>query len=277
MTTSREGVNALDIYENKIDESKFRSTNYIWNELKLNSPWAVGYVTTLIESKEFKCREDWKDFYYKSGKDRLDEIIKLNPKEANILRNFSIKDNTLPYELKNLNYSYGRTENDLIKLAKCMYKKILEEGNPNKIDLGECVYMVKYRVLGETWNGVRVREINTVKELNKAFPDVSFVKTAGDIDYKYGVDYELYHEDKRLCAIQIKPSSYRNGKSIEIQKAKKANEFKNKLYEDDFSAKVLYVYSSSNGIIENKEVISQIRSFKKHIFFDNQIDYKQCV
>ena len=64
----------MDLFQNLIDLNKFKSTNAIWNELKLNSPWSVGYVTNLIESSIFSSKEEWRDYYYNSGKERLLQI-----------------------------------------------------------------------------------------------------------------------------------------------------------------------------------------------------------
>ena len=61
-----------------IDAEKFRSTNAPWNNLMLNDPWSVGYVTTLIELVPFEKKEDWENFYYESGQKRELEIAKLS-------------------------------------------------------------------------------------------------------------------------------------------------------------------------------------------------------
>ena len=53
-----------------IDAEKFRSTNDMWNKLMLNDPWSVGYVSSLIETKEWQTKEEWENFYYNSGEER---------------------------------------------------------------------------------------------------------------------------------------------------------------------------------------------------------------
>lgn len=45
-----------------IDAEKFRSTNDMWNKLMLNDPWSVGYVSSLIETKEWQTKEEWENF-----------------------------------------------------------------------------------------------------------------------------------------------------------------------------------------------------------------------
>lgn len=56
----------MDEFILPIDIEKFRSTNAMWNNLMLNDPWSVGYVSTLIELQEWKSKEEWeaKAYYY---------------------------------------------------------------------------------------------------------------------------------------------------------------------------------------------------------------------
>lgn len=253
----------MDIFENKIQPFKFRSMNFIWNNLTLNSPWSVGYVSTLIESQTFKTKEEWKAFYYKSGEERLRKIEeRCTPTQKALLLDHTKSYNQLPKELRDLNFLYGRTEKELNEKGRYMYNEIVKEGNPFVLTLAECIYAVKYRVMGETWNGIVARERNTVLTLGRLFPELQFDKVDGELDYKYGIDYEIYDEKDLLCAIQIKPLSYEKGNSPAIQKAKKANEKKNAEYEKRYQSNVLYVYSNSKGQILNEDVTKSIHAKK---------------
>ena len=78
----------MDEFKNIIDANKFRSTNALWNQLALNDPWSVGYVSNLIESKNFNYKEEWEEFYYSSGKERGELIKKLPSDQRSILNNF---------------------------------------------------------------------------------------------------------------------------------------------------------------------------------------------
>lgn len=255
----------MDIFKNKIHTSKFQSTNFVWNKLALNSPWSVGYVSTLIESQTFKTKEDWKDFYYRSGEERLKKIDELcTPEQKMLLFDHTKSDSRLPRELKDLNLLFGRTEKELIEKGRYMYNEIVKEGNPYALTLGECIYAVKYRVMGETWNGIVARERNTVQTLARLFPELQFDKVEGELDYKYGIDYEVYEDKDLLCAIQIKPLSYEKGFSPAIMKAKKANEKKNAEYKKVHQSDVLYVYSNSKGHILNKDVVKVIQTQREH-------------
>ncbi|MFF2531368.1 MjaI family restriction endonuclease [Brevibacillus sp. NPDC058079] len=232
----------MDLFHNQIDAKKFRSTNAMWNAMKMNSPMSVGYVTNLIESRSFSAKEEWRDYYYESGRERLILIEK----------NGSTKD---------LHLNYGRTEEELKKLGEKMYAELEKRGNLLGITLAECVYMVKYRVMGETWNGVVMREKNTIQKLENFFPTFSFCKVDGAIDYKYAIDYEVFHGSILVCALQIKPLSYEKGSSPEILKAKFGNKAKNELYEKEKGVPVFYVYSKIDGAVLNQEVIEKLMTF----------------
>jgi hypothetical protein len=55
-------LSIMDEFVLCIDENKFRSTNEKWNELMLNDPWSVGYVSTLIETVAWKTKEEWEQY-----------------------------------------------------------------------------------------------------------------------------------------------------------------------------------------------------------------------
>ncbi len=52
----------MDEFILQIDETKFRSTNGPWNNLCLNDPWSVGYVSTLIELKYSPLKNNGNNF-----------------------------------------------------------------------------------------------------------------------------------------------------------------------------------------------------------------------
>lgn len=60
----------MEEFKLSINIDKFRSTNGIWNDLMLNDPWSVGYVSQLIETKEWVSKEEWEEFYYLKGKEK---------------------------------------------------------------------------------------------------------------------------------------------------------------------------------------------------------------
>lgn len=55
----------------------------------------------------------------------------------------------------------------------------------------DCVEAVIYRTICQTWNGVIIRERNTIRTLKSKFAELNFVSTSGNFDHKYAVDYEI--------------------------------------------------------------------------------------
>jgi len=252
-------------FVNTLDSKKFASTNGLWNELTLNDPWSVGYVTTLIVSSPFHNKEEWEIFYYNSGAKRNQEIIKLKDSERVIVtdelykKNNPILFNKINYSLKNINHNFGRTEDDFKKKGAILFDE-LKKRNLNKLNLTEeeATECVRFRVICETWNGVIVREHNTIEKLKKLFPDLTFKKSGGDADYKYGIDYELSKDDELVCAIQIKPRSYfYNFPYLKI--AQSANQIKHDGYKKVFKSPVYYITADMRGNIIDNNQIKNIR------------------
>jgi hypothetical protein len=244
-----------------IDVEKFRSTNAPWNNLMLNDPWSVGYVTTLIELVPFEKKEDWESFYYESGQKRELEIAKLTPDLQNIVNDEALirvnKNalNQLSWDLKNLNTQYGRTKERLQKKGLILFDEV--KNNGLGLTLEDCIECVRYRVICETWNGVIVRERNTVQNLHKQFPNTEFRKVSGEMDHTFAVDYELYKNGVLTSAIQIKPQSY-TWNAPYIQKARNANKHKNQEYLKKFGVQVYDVISDSKGNIINADVLKNL-------------------
>jgi hypothetical protein len=216
-----------------IDPIKFRSTNQAWNDLQLNDPWSVGYVTSLIELKPFLNKEAWEEFYSTSGNERERLVSGLDPKIQAILQNetFIRTDKgvvqKLAYSLKNLNFQFGKTKDQLIRKGEILYGSV--KNNGFGVTVEECYQCVRYRVICETWNGIIVRERNTIRSLQRIFPNLLFRKTLGEFDHKYAVDYEVINDGKLAYALQIKPKSY-TGNAPYLITARQANYRKNLLY-----------------------------------------------
>lgn len=244
-----------------IDADKFRSTNAPWNNLMLNDPWSVGYVTTLIELGQWQKKEDWEDSYYESGQQRELEISKLSQDKQNVLNDESLirvnknAVSQLSLDLKNLNTQYGRTKERLQKKGQILYDSV--KNNELGLTLDDCIECVRFRIICETWNGVIVRERNTIQSLKKVFPNTEFKKVSGEMDYAYAVDYELYKNGNLTAAIQIKPQSY-TWNAPYIQKARNANKNKNKEYFDKYGVQVFDVISDNKGCVINEDVLKNL-------------------
>ncbi|GHT57138.1 hypothetical protein FACS18945_0680 [Bacteroidia bacterium] len=253
----------MEEFVNTLDTARFESTNGLWNELMLNNPWSVGYVSTLIETREFQNKEDWESYYYQSGEERSEKNnalpiniqIKLNDEQLVRVDRSSI--NSLSWDYKNLNYNQGRTREQIANKGRILYQEALQRG----IDITEeeCVEAVRFRTICQTWNGIIIRERRTIKILQERFPNVTFKKTDGNFDYEYAVDYQLFKNDVLICGIQIKPSSYNNSRAPYVLNAKAANRRKNSNYSITFDVPVFNVFFE-RGAILNQDVISLIQA-----------------
>lgn len=248
----------MDEFLLTIDPEIFRKTNLRWNELRLNDPWSVGYVSRLIEERVFSSKEEWENYYYETGDTRKKLI------GGSVFEKF-LNDETVPAKYANLlgklsekekvhNHNYGRTLDELKKKGAILYQSLKTDIPEMTEEIGfECV---RFRVICETWNGIVLREKKTLKTLYSVFPDLTFRKTTGDFDYEYGVDYEaLKHDNTLLFAIQIKPQSYIQSNASYIEKARSANKEKNQKYLNKFGAEVYTIVSTTSGNIINNEVL----------------------
>lgn len=245
----------MEEFKLPIDINKFRSTNAMWNNLMLNDPWSVGYVSQLIESKEWKSKEEWEQFYYDSGEERnrllgADREL-LNDDSLQLTQKSKIL--ALTWQQKNLNYQYGRTKEDLRNKARKLNVVA------TFLTLDECYECVRFRTICETWNGIIVRENNTIRNLSTQFPNLEFRKTDGNTDHTYAVDYEVFRANILKCGIQIKPKSYTFNAPY-LQKARFANQQKYAAYSKLKGVPVYTVISKGSGEIQNIEILNQLRS-----------------
>ncbi len=251
----------MDEFVNYLNKARFESTNALWNDLMLNDPWSVGYVSALIEMQTFNNKEEWEEYYYVSGKRRNLELNKLPSHikeklndELLVLRNKN-EIAEMSKELKSLNYNYGRTKEQIAIKGNILFQNTIKTGI--KITEKECIEAVRFRTICQTWNGIAIRQRNTITTLTRRFPEVDFVSTSGDFDYRYAVDYELKISNELICAIQIKPKSY-TGNTSYLLKAKNANTRKNQEYKNQFYKPVFTIISNNKGEINNADVLNQI-------------------
>lgn len=245
----------MEEFTNRLDKSLFESTNESWNDLFLNSPWSVGYVTDLIHDKPFRQKEHWENYYYESGNRRNILIGEKYQDKEQILNDFTLPKFEFikfPKNIKEINQTYGRTKSQLAEKGKALYLESIRR----KINISEedCIECVRFRVICQTWNGVVIRERRAIKEMSEILPNVSFEKTTGDFDYKYAVDFEVKYLNRILCGIQIKPPSYYYNRPY-TNKARYANKKKNEIYKTEFSRPVFdIIYDNKIGIKNPKNI-----------------------
>lgn len=159
---------------NPIDPARFERTNALWNELRLNDPWSVGYVTTLIEMETFPGKEAWEDFYYQSGAERLTYLRRLPLNLARLLRDEQLVRRNqaavvgLPEAHRVLNQQFGRTPAELANKGRILYEEAVRRNLGVTQD--ECEEAVRFRTICQTWNGVVLRERQAVACLLEQAP-----------------------------------------------------------------------------------------------------------
>ena len=221
---------------------EFRDTNKPWGDLHLNSYKNVGAVMALVKESNATTFEEWASYYFQTGEQRkaiLEAATEENPLSAD--------------EMSNLNYNYGRTTSDFIKIAEALATKC-------NISLQNAFNYVYIRVLDETWKGYET-ELNAAKAMepicnqysNLTISHVDLVK-----DNKYAVDFEIYQGGTLLLGVQIKPTTYRDSCNPGVIRDKKTNQIKNQAYHNEFGANVLYLYTDWGKVVNMNELQEQL-------------------
>ncbi len=233
----------MDCFTLDIDIKTFRRSRPIWNEQYFNDPWKFGYVATLIKEAQPATKEIWEAYYYASGMYRIDILSDIETSFKKKLINIKLsrtERTSIPLNLRRLNTHFGRTHLFCNAMGERFYQHIQEFSS-----LEESCRIVKYRIIGETWNGI-LRERLTVDTLKKQFGFLSFQSVSGEEDYQLGIDYQIFCEGKLLGAIQIKPESFLSHKK-DIDKARKSLLRKHERYNRETGKPVWFVFSSQHG------------------------------
>jgi hypothetical protein len=221
-------------------------TNEPWNQLQLNSPWSVGMVSQLIRQEDFTSYQNWRAYYYSSGLERAEQMQNISPSTRYVLdylgprsAKIMLKEEYLQYI--NLQHNHGRSRSILLHRSGILRNAL----NP-KLTLNEAYQIVEYRVLGETLNGIYIREKSFENHIKRLDKSITTVHAVGQLDYQYAIDYELYRDGALICAVQVKPKSYQSDKSY-VRRAKSANKIKNDMYTQEFGKPVLTILVSQAG------------------------------
>ena len=114
-------------FVNSLNSETFRLTNSHWNDLCLNDPWSVGYVSTLIETQTFASKEAWEKYYYESGAERDRQIANRSQSDKQLLNDHTLKHTNsrkieeLGWDMKNLNFQQGRTKYQIAEKGKILH------------------------------------------------------------------------------------------------------------------------------------------------------------
>lgn len=242
-----------------VDPLLLQKSNEIWNLLALNAPWSVGLTSYLIRQAHFLDYQAWKQFYFSSGDERLQLIGQLKPDIQEVLLKASPTHARLVLgDLSNyehLTHRYGRSTTEFVHKAEILSQGYYAQTGEDLL-VEEAQELIEHRVLGETWNGIYIRETLTIAQLKTEFPQVSLKPISAQLDYLYGVDYLIFMEEQLIAGLQIKPLSYGSQKPY-VQKAKAANNVKNAKFTEVYGKPVFTILCSQQGEIrQNKESLS---------------------
>lgn len=236
----------------RIPKEKERVLNPIVERHRLCGPSSVGQVTDLVLSDNFKQRDEWEEFYLKSGEERK----KIIEEQSKIMKKTALKK-----FVSSINKKYGRTEEELKEKGKKLFEWIPEEIDRlnkslevlKKIGLKDCQECIKQYVLDNTWEGI-IKTENAVVEKLKKIGVKKITKTEGEIDTKMGIDREIFSEDEnKKIGIQIKPSNSRGTPLIDAH---------NKNAQSKYNGKVITIYSDKKGKFKNEEeIIKEIKNY----------------
>lgn len=245
-----------NLYNLKTDKSKLANSQGIWNHLYLNDPWSIGYVSNLIETASFQSKSYWEQFYFESGEERNRIVADLPVEKQQLLNDelFLFQNReimmTLPEKFKAVNYEHGRTRSQLNKKAELQFQICRQ--HHIEITEQESQEIVHFRVIGETWNNMMARKQQVVEHiLSLEAEDITVEKTDFDTEKLYAVDYEIKQNQKLLCAIQIKPTSFIKSLSEKVINAQSVFKKKHEQYSVRFNKAVNVIVFENNNFADN--------------------------
>ena len=147
-------------------------------------------------------------------------------------------------------YEHGRAEEELEEIGAQLYQKVLAFRAISREDCQRCI---KQYVIDNTWEGIHLREHNTIERLQKQHGITGFHKTDGRTDAVYAVDWERTFPGGRKLGLQIKPKSYRGHYLANVRSQNEAKQAR-------YGGPVLTVIADKNGRVINTEIIARIKA-----------------
>lgn len=234
-------------------DKEYKTTNIVWNKYRLNKRDNIGHTMVLIKECKPKTFEEWQSYYEKSGQEAHTLKAKMKCKSFDELR----RKNHI------INCEHGKTTDDLIELAKEFQSLLSSEGM--NLDLETCFNFVYIRAVDETYLGYQ-REVAAFNSLSDYCKDngLEVRETSNMIDVRYGVDFEIYKNDKLLVGIQAKGAIYKQAMEnpdscSAIRNADALLHTINDEYTKEYKAPVLRMYVEKNLTIKDNTVFENIK------------------
>ena len=237
-----------DIYD--YEYLKTIENQNLWFKSELFRPYSIGSCISILKNGVLNGFitdiESWEKYYIKTGEDRLKIIESPNYiKYKNLLINPICKSKyDIPKYIKNVNYDYGRTFNDIQNIASILYTMSSNNNNMFKSQIDAIKFVYLHTII-ETWEGYN-KENNLIHYLNGQFSDYYFEHESAVNDSKYGSDIRVLKNNNLVCSIQLKPYTYFLSNRSHLIEARKHNIINYKKYFDDFNAPIkMIVYFKS--------------------------------
>jgi len=141
-----------------------------------------------------------------------------------------------------------------VDILKEVSKKVSEISN---LSLDVCFDYVKFRVLGQTWNGM-LNEINLILELKDGFPNIDFKKADYDLDENYFTDWQAYSNNKLFLGLQIKPITYMYMNTPYQNQAKLNHERQRTNYKEKFKVPHFLIYYENDKLHDKQMITNKI-------------------
>ena len=141
-----------------------------------------------------------------------------------------------------------------VSILKDVTYKLLEI---TSLDELTCYEYTKFRVLGQTWNGM-LTEISLINELQEKFPNVEFKKADYDLDENYFTDWEAYSKGKLFLGLQVKPITYKFMNTPYQNQAKLNHDVQRTKYKNEFKVPHFLIYYDNGKLHEKENVVNQI-------------------
>lgn len=237
-------------------DPRYKQVNDIWMKNGFNKRNYMGYCIDLIKSCNPSTLADWEKFYLKSGETAYQkkQLLLQKKNRGEISRN---DYNELVYYI---NSTSGKCYLDMVSLAETFQDRLQSNGIERSLE--ECFNYIYVKAIEETWIGY-LREKAVEESLKTVCESLGCYLKESDtiLDIKYGVDYEIYKKDtdELMCGIQVKGFKYflatlNPQKAEALQHAILISKMSHKHYEQDFGAKVAFVYVHNDGTCDRRSI-----------------------
>ena len=241
------------VYRRK--DALYRQANQVWSKYKLNTVESIGPTMRLLKKSQPKSIEEWHKSYNKSGESLKKAMTK------HTLKSYHNDITMLRRAVLSVKREYGRTDEDMLKIAKDFQNKLSQEGI--RMDLETCYNFTFIKCVDDTYLGYR-REQAAERILTDFCNKHGYVlvDTDENTDVHNAVDFEIWKDGSRVVGLQVKGDGYRKslerGEDKELQRIDSVRRQNNQKYIEKYGVPVFYVFITDDFQLSNTQVLNQI-------------------